>query len=215
MHSCTESLRPWSGGSLPSSRQAWDQLYRSSQETIHANEAEHFFYQCSHHSRLANYRPVRYHCEGTWGINRFIHAPSVDCDTARKVTRLLAGGQGLRAGDPRCEPSVTPTNCCVFCLEAGFGAAETLRHATFDCPAYVDARSNPILSDVLRHKTADVFLLHRNRWTWKELRAIIAFFKEVIDTRLALTGACGRRAAAKLQARSDACWDSVATASPS
>ena len=91
---------------------------------------------------------------------------------------------------------------------------ETLWHVTFVCPSYTDARSNPTLADIFKEECSDIFLLHRNRWNWKELRAIISFFEEVAVTRQSLAGAGGRRAAGKLQARVNACWDAIVTVLP-
>lgn len=108
------SLRPWSNGELPESKYGWSRLIQQGTAQIRFNEAAEIANSCARQNNLSHYRPTRYHCEGTWEINRLIHSPSVDISTARKISRLLAGGQGLRGGDARASVIITRHNCCVF-----------------------------------------------------------------------------------------------------
>ena len=206
IHSCIDSLRPWCDGDLPNTASAWRKLFFDWSEQMLRDEAEEQTTQCESHPNLAHYNQVKYLQEGNWAINNFLHSPAVNTDSARRINRLLVGGQGLRAGDPRNAVDPTCENCCVFCLEAGIKAAETLIHVTFTCPAYAGARCAAPIVPSRNAECVEIFTLHQNYWSWRDLRSIRTFFNEVVLIRQALTGTSGWRAAALLQDRANSHW---------
>ena len=76
------------------------------------------------------------------------------------------------------------------CLMGGVRVAESLSHGIRHCPAYVEARSNPLVIRALGAGGNDLFLLHRVRWRWPMLRALRNFYIEVWALRF---GGEGRR----------------------
>ena len=105
------------------------------------------------------------------------------------LDRLLAGGQDLRAGDPRCALIATQHNCCVFCLQRGSRTAETLAHVTFCCPAYAQLRApSSVVGRALRNADTRVFALHRGEWSFPQLRQLRQFFMDLLLARTSLAG---------------------------
>lgn len=64
---------------------------------------------------LKLYHPACLAQEGMLGINRF-HDISLEAAEALAISRLLAGGQGLRSGDPKTRRPATPRTACFYCL---------------------------------------------------------------------------------------------------
>ena len=122
---------------------------------------------------MKHFKPLVWELEGRWGLNQSLYAPAVDWKVAHTVGRLLAGGQGLRAGDP-CHPvEVSAEICCMWCLERGIVAGETLEHFLRDCGAYSHLRLEHTISKVLSSK--DFSVHHRAVWGWRELKALQSF----------------------------------------
>ena len=107
-------------------------------------------------------------------INSFIHDKRVPANVAINVTRLIVGGQGLRAGDPRITPEATAENCCIFCLENGRAVPETLGRLICNCPAVSHLRFDQQLAEVLP-KLEPGFSIHRSAWSWSQMRAMLIF----------------------------------------
>ena len=101
--------------------------------------------QCGEHGNLAHYRCSTWLVDGPWRVNPFIHDSAVPSDQARLLSRLLAGGQGLRVGDP-VSTRATRTNCCVLCLEQGVKQAE--------CPAYDTIRNEHSFQEMAEVRAA-------------------------------------------------------------
>ena len=122
-----------------------------------------------------------------WGVQPFLHNSVVDPVMARAVARLLVGGQGLRGGDCGELEEVTLDNCCLPCLFRGVKAVESLVHVTFTCPEYSRARGGDNMPSLLAQGD-DVFLLHRKRWGWRNLKSLRRYFWEVLSIRAAVIG---------------------------
>ena len=104
------------------------------------DDATELWQLCEQHPRLAHYQPGPWCAESLFAINPAIHNPQINVLEARAAARLLAGGQGLLAGDPRAVIEATPSNACHFCLLRGIKVAETLEHVLARCPHYHEDR---------------------------------------------------------------------------
>ena len=157
------------------------------------------------HSRLCNYQPARWLCEGEWGINSFIHNNDVMADSARAISRFIVGGQGLRGGDV-CEwVDATVNNCCVWCLHRGLKKVESLHHVTFECQEYNQVRRKAQVANIVSGAGVEVFLIHRSRWGWREMKGIRNLLMDIITIRDRALG--GRRCkAATLQEMAESSW---------
>ena len=151
-------------------------------------QAEGRWEECMAHSRMCCYQPASWLCAGSWGINRFIHNNDFQAEHARKVSRLIVGGQGLRGGDVARTERVTVYNCCVWCLLRGIKAVESLYHVTYECEEYSGARVRGVIREILPRAGTEVFLIHRARWSWRELKAIRNFFLDIVMIRDAALG---------------------------
>ena len=126
-------------------------------------------------------------------MNPFVHGNRCDAGISRAVSRLLIGGQFLWGGDGSKAHAVTVFNCCVWCLQNGIKRIENVQHVVFDCPEYDGARASNMVRELLLRGGNDVFILHRNRWSWRELRALQGFFREVVAIRGRLGGNSGKQ----------------------
>jgi hypothetical protein len=124
-------------------------------------QAEDLWAAVQSHSQLQHYVPVQWLHEGRLGINYFLHDKAVPLEWSISASRLMAGGQGLRAGDPRISPLPSVTNCCVMCLEAGVLAAETLQHTLFECPSFEALRSATAIAPLLPGLMQGIAVLSR------------------------------------------------------
>ena len=134
--------------------------------------------QAEQHSQLGLYVPAKWLHDGILAVNSFLHDKSIPMQQALSAGRLLVGGQGLRAGDPKRVPVVTADNACVACLAAGNRVPETLKHVLFDCPTFGHLRRQEDISALLPD-LRDGICLHRNVWQWRQLRCIIRFLDAV------------------------------------
>ena len=117
------------------------------------------------------------------------------------------GGQDLRGGDPREATSPSRLNCCIACLEKGVRGSESLFHVTFECPAYTDLRQARVINDITQNRDFKTFCLHRDVWSWRQLKVIRHFFVQLCDRRSSLMGGRGYNAAQNAQFRADQMWD--------
>ena len=91
---------------------------------------------------------------------------------------------------------------------------ESLRHVHFVCPAYVDLRGN-LSRELQAGLDDDFFILHRNRWTWKQMRRIRAYVVSTHERRIALAGGKRKVLAKQLQVLADAaCARMIHSSSP-
>jgi hypothetical protein len=177
------NIRPWCGDGTPSDRAGWMNLRRRCLATKVQESIEDCLARCSVHPRLIHYVPVAWSTAGIWGINATLYNKKVPAKEAREVGRLLAGGQGLRAGDSRADQEATRHNCCVHCLMNGVKVADTLEHMIFYCPLIEPARSALESAGVSGYTCTEFCTHHRNFWTWSKLRVIRNFFLEAAARR--------------------------------
>ena len=96
--------------------------------------------------------------------------------------------------------------CCVFCLAHGIRVAETLEHVVFDCHSYAQLRSSSGVSAALALRDKRVSSLHREAWTWAQLRQLRKFFTDLTQHRTAMAGGSPRRARTHLSRRAQTLW---------
>ena len=133
------------------------------------------------HNGLASYQ-CRRDRETKPGVNRALHDKSIGAAEARAVARMLAGGQGLRGGDPTEEGEATVQNCCLWCLGDGRRVRETLRHVIMHCPAYKHERRAG-LGEVGAREGMEILRMERERWGWADLRRHREFVYGIIKSR--------------------------------
>ena len=110
-----EGIASWCGGKMPEGGTEWKRCLKIWKEEWEAGESEWRETRIMGHQGLASYR-CRGDRETRPGVNSALHDKAVGAEQARAVARLLAGGQGLRGGDPVQEESATVENCCFWCL---------------------------------------------------------------------------------------------------
>ena len=153
---------------------------------------------------LSLYHPSTLLQEGALGVNRFLHDVAIDAQEALAISRLLAGGQGLRGGDPRLVRGVTPRTACVSCLLLGRRVRETLSHFLWECPTTAPARSQ---ADVVDFWASPALThLHRNQWTWKQLAAIRRVLREMIAARKAVVIVNGKATRRRTEEKISVLW---------
>jgi hypothetical protein len=163
---------------------------------------------CRQHANTAHYTAVNWVANGTWAPNHFLHNNAVAPATARRIERLLTGGQELRGGDPKGVTTVSVYNCCVFCLERGHKTIESLTHVTFRCPAYEALRQGAGIKQELLRRNAAIFRIHRHWWKWRQLKDVRTYFEGLLHKRDGLAGGRGRGLQRRLQTRAEAAWGS-------
>ena len=99
----------------------------------------------------------------------------------------------------------TVFNCCVWCLQQGVKEVENLYHVVFECSEYAAARGGRGLPQILDRGGVDVFLLHRGRWAWGELKVLLRMFSSICEIR-GIGGGGGSRKASKLQEMAEHYW---------
>ena len=65
---------------------------------------------------------------------------------------------------------------------------ESLYHVTCECEEYSGARVRGVIREILPRAGTEVFLIHRARWSWRELKAIRNFFLDIVSIRDAALG---------------------------
>ena len=80
-------------------------------------------------------------------------------------------------------------NCCIACLERGVYAVETLFHVTFVCLAYADLHQARVIKDITSRFDPKAFCLHRDMWTWRQLKALRHFLSTSVIGVFASWGA--------------------------
>ena len=114
------------------------------------------------------------------------------------------GGQGLRGRDGTQGQPPTVLNCCVWCLHRGVKAVENLYHVVFECGEYATVRVGVGVPQLLDRGGTDIFLVHRGRWSWNELKLILRLFSDISEARG--IGGHSSRKAVKLQEVAELCW---------
>ena len=150
---------------LPRDPAAWRSIIAAARNIDMEADTTRLAAMCELHPQLASYRPAGL------GLNKMLHDTAIEADDARTISRLLCGGQGLRGNDPRIDTPATSRTACLACLVAGRKEKETLQHFLFECPATEHIRSNAAVSACWRDSEA-IMLLHRDLWTFSQLRVI-------------------------------------------
>ena len=148
----------------------------------HTSECQEYAQRCwseaQVHANLRHYHPSWWLLHGTYSINKSVHDKAVDESLARATSRLLCGGQGLRAADPVSSPRATVSNACLACLRWGVRQAETLHHVLHHCPEYDDLRKEPGVPSFLSSVNGRI-VLHRDAMTWQQLCLSISFLGKI------------------------------------
>ena len=72
--------------------------------------------------------------------------------------------------------------------------------------AYADLREPQIVRTLLANRNCDIFCLHRDKWSWKVIKALRTFFTQLIRRRSALGGAFNRKSRIYFQDRANILW---------
>ena len=191
---------------LTLSRAQWNSLTKKLSQELWSSEAAELANQCLTHSGLNSYKLAKWSCDNKWHVNSFLHDTKVPAPQARAISRLIVGGQDLRGGDPYEEPTATPRNCCLFCLENGRKQAETLVHVVFDCEAYRAIRTRSLLHAYIIERDENLFVFHRDVWTWHQLTMLRQYFVDLIEMRTLRAGGKPRSANRFIQRTVDQLW---------
>jgi hypothetical protein len=180
-HEAAEEIAPWMAEAQLSRKSDWVKSIQRRKSAMIEADLDRLRSDVQTHHNLRSYEPVWWTKTGQPGYNRTLLNCGLSHGATKIVGRLLVGGQGLRGGDPADEVEATRTSCCLPCLEKGRKIAETLRHVTFDCPAYGGCRRG--IARQIHVNPGDVFILCRNVWRWAEIRQIAKFFQELMNAR--------------------------------
>jgi hypothetical protein len=215
IHNACDEIRPWCPEGIPSNMGGWRSLMRDLKRDILQAEAEDITSLASHHPGLKHYQQVHWQCETQWTPNIFLHDQAIDATIARRISRLLSGGQGLRAGDPRAPVPVSRNNCCIFCLEQGIITVGTLAHVVFLCPAHANRRGEAYFHHHLTEQNPRIMCLHRSYWSWRDMRGIRSLLTNVLDERNAYLGRTQGLGARQLRSRVNEAWEALQDAGAS
>jgi hypothetical protein len=205
LEEAVEGIRRWDHTGFNTEEHQWKRMIKQCRADTQKNEIQSLIRQCDHHAGLTSYQCTVWAAEHKWGINNFLHNTEYDTSTSKAISRLICGGQGLRGGDVAKMVRPTKQNCCVFCLERGMKAVESLTHIIFECPDYQHLRNRPGMSTMLMEKEK-IFAVHRNHWSWKQLKLLHSFFYNVTERRTALAGGSSKRGRKKLAERAEVAW---------
>ena len=203
---CADECVGWCNGRLPRSPPEWQQVFDRWHKDAVVVQSERRWSECINHHSLCHYQPGMWVCEGVWGVNNFIHDKRLNASQAREISWLLVGGQGLRGRDTSRATEVTVNNCCVWCLQRGARWVESLWHVVCECPEYDVLRQASGVRRVLSTSATDIFVIHRGRWKWRELRTIRQFLLDLLEMRRLNIGRYRGRAATVLQEKAEALW---------
>ena len=82
---------------------------------------------------------------------------------------------------------------------------ENLHHVIFECVEYSCARECRVVKGLLERGGAEVFLILRSRWKWRELKTIRQFFMDAAAIRDTALGK-QRNRASRLQQIAEMHW---------
>ena len=155
----------WAAG-IPTDSGTWSRAISAIGTELWQRDAEDCAIECERHKNLAHYMLTEWRHSGICSVNKHLHNAYVEPTTARTISRMLAGGQELRADYPHIEPLATRGNCCAQCIITGPTTAETLEHVAFHCPAYQHLRAGEV-SEAFGKENAEVFQIRRDVWSWR------------------------------------------------
>merc|ERR1711924_87789 len=88
-------------------------------------------------------------------------------------------------------------------------------HVLFECPTYDVIRAHSGLTDHLRERDVRIMMIHRDIWSWKQLRQIRRFLCDVMCHRASLAGGTPRGVKSYLQDKAERLWTSSSSSSSS
>ena len=159
--------------------------------------------------QLASYTPAALCRQGTLELNRMLHDTSIPAEKAIIVGRLLCGGQGLRGADPVVRTAPQIRTACLACLLDGRRVKETLQHFLFGCPCTQAPRLSSAAQECWAHE-ADITLLHRDVWSFRQLRVIRDTIFDMWCARESFMRAHGISSSRKQSLRALDLWSSAA-----
>ena len=152
------------------------------------SDREHLIYNSQRHQNLAHYSPQPVQLCGGQGINPEIHHHTYNNKTSITISRLLCGGQGLKAGDPQRPTEVCMRKACRYCLSQGQPKSETLWHFLHECPLTATARQNRE-AKLCWSQPDNIPKLHLTIWSRKQIRTIRATIQRMWQLRQAFNAA--------------------------
>ncbi len=117
-------------------------------------------------------------------INRELHHQTISNKASVTISRLLCGGQGLRAGDPQRPTEVCMRKACTYCLSQGRPTSETLWHFLHECPLTAAARQSNA-AKLCWAQPINITKLHTTTWSKKQLRTIRTTIQKMWQARQA------------------------------
>ena len=166
----------------------WRQQARQWEAIQRQSDREHLTFHSKHHPNLANYHPKPTQTgvspQGGHHINRELHHQTISNKASVTISRLLCGGQGLRAGDPQRPTEVCMRKACTYCLSQGRPTSETLWHFLHECPLTAAARQSKA-ARVCWAQPTNITRLHTTTWSKKQLRTIRKTIQKMWQARQA------------------------------
>ena len=173
---------------LPKHTSEWRQLSRQWEAMQKQSDRENLIYSSQRHQNLAHYSPHPVQNSSGQGINPEIHHLTYNNKPSITISRLLCGGQGLKAGDPQRPTEVCMRKACTYCLSQGQPKSETLWHFLHECPLTATARQNRE-AKLCWSQPDNIPKLHLTIWTRKQIRTIRATIQKMWQLRQAFNAA--------------------------
>ena len=82
---------------------------------------------------------------------------------------------------------------------------QTLAHVAYYCPFYQHLRAGTV-AQLCASEDINMFRLHRDQWTWRQLRELLGFWGELLRCQDSLAGGTGRTGAKRMHAMVDREW---------
>ena len=156
---------------MPITKLEWKTCIQTFTSLYLSADVEELCSKCNSHPNLASYCPLASVIPNSIGPNRLLHFPGYPADHARRISRLLCGGQGLRAGDPLFPSAPSIRNVCIFCLQQGVKVPETLSHFLHACPLTEPIRRRPDAM-LCWSSPEKIAKLHLAFWSMREVKII-------------------------------------------
>ena len=169
---------------LPKHSSEWRQHSRQWEAMQKQSDREHLIYNSQRHQNLAHYSPQPVQLCGGQGINPEIHHHTYNNKISITISRLLCGGQGLKAGDPQRPTEVCMRKACTYCLSQGQPKSETLWHFLHECPLTATARQSRE-AKLCWAQPDNIPKLHLTIWSRKQIRTIRTTIQKMWQARQA------------------------------
>ncbi|CAE8643598.1 unnamed protein product [Polarella glacialis] len=191
---------------LPTDLQQWNSLVTHWQEAAKDQSADELVQECVSHQGLSHYQPSPWTDEGQMGVNRLMHHVGANATESLELARLLAGGGGLRGGDPRSPGTVTPRTACMIWLLNGRRERETLEHFVYRCPGYDELRQRYGLRRRWESAGPAVVRMSRSSWPWTAIHATRTCLVRMLARRRAAMQGLGGAKRRKMEERAHILW---------